>query len=217
MEVGDRDGDGIPDSDDACPDQPETWNGYDDNDGCPDDPDTDNDRVVDSHDHCLVDPEDRDGYLDDDGCPDLDNDADGIPDTADKCPNQAEDLDGWQDEDGCPDPDNDGDTVLDLDDMCPNVPGSPGGERPGCPKKDQLVGGDGERDSDHTTDPLCVQQGDQSSKNSWPILDAVAAVLRDNSQMKIEIQGHTDNVGNNAYNLIRSRSSGPDSVRGNVP
>lgn len=33
---GDRDGDGIPDSVDKCPDQPETFNGVDDTDGCPD-------------------------------------------------------------------------------------------------------------------------------------------------------------------------------------
>ncbi len=32
----DRDGDGIPDSADKCPDQPETQNGYEDDDGCPD-------------------------------------------------------------------------------------------------------------------------------------------------------------------------------------
>lgn len=32
----DSDGDGIPDSRDQCPDQPETYNGYQDGDGCPD-------------------------------------------------------------------------------------------------------------------------------------------------------------------------------------
>jgi C1A family cysteine protease len=32
----DSDGDGIPDINDACPFQPETYNGYQDNDGCPD-------------------------------------------------------------------------------------------------------------------------------------------------------------------------------------
>jgi outer membrane protein OmpA-like peptidoglycan-associated protein len=32
----DRDGDGIPDKDDKCPDKPETFNGYQDADGCPD-------------------------------------------------------------------------------------------------------------------------------------------------------------------------------------
>jgi hypothetical protein len=33
---GDRDGDGIADADDRCPDEPETFNGQDDDDGCPD-------------------------------------------------------------------------------------------------------------------------------------------------------------------------------------
>ncbi len=33
---GDRDGDGIPDSMDRCPDEPETFNGFQDDDGCPD-------------------------------------------------------------------------------------------------------------------------------------------------------------------------------------
>jgi outer membrane protein OmpA-like peptidoglycan-associated protein len=33
---GDRDGDRIPDAIDACPDEPETYNGYQDADGCPD-------------------------------------------------------------------------------------------------------------------------------------------------------------------------------------
>jgi OOP family OmpA-OmpF porin len=205
VEPGDRDGDGFPDTDDSCPDAPETWNGVDDNDGCPDDPDTDNDRVTDSHDSCLVEPEDRDGYLDDDGCPDLDNDADGIPDAVDKCPNQAEDLDGWQDEDGCPDPDNDSDTVLDLDDYCPNLPGPPGGERAGCPKKNQLVV--------VTANEIRILQQVHFAfnkatilKDSFKLLDSVAEVLRDNGAMRIEIQGHTDNVGDMAYNMKLSQS-----------
>jgi hypothetical protein len=35
-EKADRDGDGIPDDVDKCPDDPETMNGFDDDDGCPD-------------------------------------------------------------------------------------------------------------------------------------------------------------------------------------
>jgi outer membrane protein OmpA-like peptidoglycan-associated protein len=44
----DRDGDGIPDADDACPDQPETMNGVEDQDGCPDEGAfvVQNDRIV---------------------------------------------------------------------------------------------------------------------------------------------------------------------------
>lgn len=34
--LADRDGDGIPDSVDKCPDEPETFNGFQDDDGCPD-------------------------------------------------------------------------------------------------------------------------------------------------------------------------------------
>jgi outer membrane protein OmpA-like peptidoglycan-associated protein len=199
---GDRDGDGYPDAEDSCPDQPETWNGFDDNDGCPDDPDTDKDGIPDSKDSCILEPEDKDGYLDDDGCPDLDNDADGIPDTVDKCPNQPEDIDGWQDDDGCPDPDNDGDIVLDQDDYCPNTPGSPGGDRPGCPKKNQFVV--------VTATEIRITQQIQfafnkativAKGNSFQILDAVVSILKDNPKISLEVQGHTDNVGDPAYNM----------------
>ncbi len=184
---GDRDGDGFPDADDSCPDQPETWNGFDDNDGCPDDPDTDKDTITDSKDSCVLEPEDRDGYLDDDGCPDLDNDADGILDAVDKCPNQPEDFDGWQDEDGCPDPDNDGDSVLDVDDFCPNTPGQPGGDRPGCPKKNQLIV--------VTANEIRILQQVRFAfnkatilKESFALLDQVVQALRDNPAMRVEVQ-----------------------------
>ena len=208
---GDRDGDGLLDDVDQCPDQPETYNGFEDLDGCPDDPDTDSDRIPDSKDQCLLDPEDMDGYLDDDGCPEPDNDADGLVDAKDKCPNQAEDLDGFQDEDGCPDPDNDGDTVLDVDDQCPNTPGAPGGERPGCPKKNSLVIVTGKEI--RITQQIQFDFDKATIKPvSYPILNEVRDVLRDNPKITLEIQGHTDNVGNAAYNLKLSQARA-DSVR----
>ena len=97
----DRDKDGIPDSRDKCPDDPEDYDGYMDSDGCPD-TDNDNDGIPDAVDKCPNDPEDKDGFEDDDGCPDPDNDNDGILDVSDKCPNEAEDFNGYEDEDGCP-------------------------------------------------------------------------------------------------------------------
>src|SRR5262249_38301529 len=101
---GDADGDGIPDSRDKCPNEPEDFDQFQDEDGRPD-PDDDNDGIPDAKDKCPELPEDRDGFQDEDGCPDPDNDKDGIPDVKDKCPNEPEDFDGFEDEDGCPDPD----------------------------------------------------------------------------------------------------------------
>ncbi|HEX4419034.1 MAG TPA: OmpA family protein [Kofleriaceae bacterium] len=130
----DRDGDGIPDSVDACPDEPEDKDGFQDEDGCPD-PDNDGDGIPDVDDKCPNEPEDKDGFQDADGCPDLDNDGDGIPDAIDKCPNEPEDKDGFEDEDGCPDDDNDGDGIPDAIDKCPNDPETVNGfeDADGCP------------------------------------------------------------------------------------
>jgi outer membrane protein OmpA-like peptidoglycan-associated protein len=84
--VGDRDGDGIPDDIDACPDEPEDHLGNDPSDGCPIPKDRDGDGIPDSVDKCPDQPEDKDGVDDEDGCPEDDQDKDGIPDAQDACP-----------------------------------------------------------------------------------------------------------------------------------
>jgi hypothetical protein len=106
----DTDGDGISDSSDSCMTEPETLNGYQDSDGCPDvvpPTDTDGDGISDSSDSCMTEPETLNGYQDSDGCPDVvpptDTDGDGISDSIDQCPTQAETVNGFQDTDGCPD------------------------------------------------------------------------------------------------------------------
>ncbi len=138
--IGDRDGDGFKDDVDKCPDDPEDFDGFQDQDGCPD-PDNDNDGILDVNDRCPNVPEDRDGDQDEDGCPeggDGDRDGDGIPDKRDKCPDQPEDRDGFQDADGCPDPDNDQDGIPDKLDKCPNDPEDKDGfqDADGCPDPD---------------------------------------------------------------------------------
>jgi OmpA-OmpF porin, OOP family len=65
----DRDSDGIPDDQDACPDRAEDYDGFEDSDGCPD-IDNDMDRVLDIADKCPNVPETYNGYEDEDGCPD---------------------------------------------------------------------------------------------------------------------------------------------------
>jgi outer membrane protein OmpA-like peptidoglycan-associated protein len=67
--VGDRDGDGIPDDVDKCPDEPEDMDGFEDEDGCPD-PDNDKDGIPDVSDACPNEPETVNGFQDEDGCPD---------------------------------------------------------------------------------------------------------------------------------------------------
>jgi len=84
----DRDGDGVLDDVDKCPDQP----GPAYNNGCPD-PDSDNDGVPDSKDRCPKEP----GPPFNDGCP-ADADKDGVMDNVDKCPNAP----GPKENDGCP-------------------------------------------------------------------------------------------------------------------
>ena len=197
----DNDGDGIRDKKDGPPDEhgwgkcmndPEDFDGFQDTDGCPD-PDNDGDGILDAADgpdgSCKNDPEDFDGFEDEDGCPDPDNDKDGIPDVSDKCPNEPEDIDNFQDEDGCPDPDNDGDGILDVDDNCPNDP---------------------ENKCNVSFNPCEIVITDkvyfrydkfEIDPKSFPLLDAVASVVLSQQWiLKIEVQGHTDSDGPDAYN-----------------
>jgi len=67
--ISDRDGDGIPDELDKCPDEPEDKDGFEDEDGCPD-PDNDKDGIPDTADACPNEPETVNGFQDEDGCPD---------------------------------------------------------------------------------------------------------------------------------------------------
>jgi OmpA-OmpF porin, OOP family len=138
--IGDRDGDGYKDDVDQCPDDPEDFDHFQDEDGCPE-PDNDRDGILDIDDECPLVPEDHDGDADEDGCPEGtigDRDGDGILDNVDQCPDDPEDRDGFEDEDGCPDPDNDKDGILDVDDLCPNDPEDKDNfeDQDGCPDPD---------------------------------------------------------------------------------
>jgi uncharacterized repeat protein (TIGR01451 family) len=214
----DRDGDGIPDVADRCPDQPEDRDGFEDQDGCPD-PDNDKDGVLDRDDRCINEP----GLAALRGCPD--RDGDGIPDIDDRCPDQPEDKDGFEDTDGCPDPDNDKDGVPDVADACPLEPGPAANK--GCPDPDRDVDGvpdrldncpdvKGSPDNAGCPEKQLVKIGDDRldilegvhfktdlaviEPHSYPVLDNVVAVLKAHGQLKIQIEGHTDSKGDPAYN-----------------
>jgi len=208
-EPDDRDGDGILDPDDACPDDPEDFDAYEDEDGCPEDQDSDGDGITDASDACVVEPEDQDGYLDRDGCPEPDNDLDGIVDVTDRCADEPEDIDGFRDTDGCPDLDNDSDSIPDATDRCPNEPGPV--EEEGCPRVYENV--------EVTTTHIRITQKVHFEFNraviqevSFGLLNTVAQVLRDFPQIRIEVQGHTDSRGGDAYNQRLSQQRA-DAVR----
>lgn len=101
-DMTDTDKDGVRDLVDACPEEPEDRDTFQDADGCPD-KDNDLDGVADVDDKCPLRPEDIDNWEDADGCPDPDNDGDGLVDAQDRCPVDPETKNGHRDEDGCPD------------------------------------------------------------------------------------------------------------------
>jgi|JI6StandDraft_1071083.scaffolds.fasta_scaffold04384_4 hypothetical protein len=187
---GDKDGDGIPDVSDACLEDSEDSDGYQDDDGCPD-LDNDGDGVVDVNDGCPAEPEDRDGYQDDDGCPERDNDGDNLPDIADRCPDAAEDLDGFDDSDGCPDEDNDGDGFADKGDKCPDDPETVNGvdDDDGCPDVRTQTGPVEAGDRIDLRGNKIEWNGAALSPASKVILGQVAGIIRD-KKLSIRVEVH---------------------------
>jgi OOP family OmpA-OmpF porin len=90
-----------------------------------------------------------------------------------------------------PPADSDGDAVLDNADRCPDTPRGTAVDAVGCTRRGSITlqGVNFETNAATLT-------GD-----SRPVLDAVAADLKKYPRLEIEVQGHTDNVGADAYNL----------------
>ena len=216
--LADRDGDGVIDTTDACPDAAEDKDGDADADGRPE-LDADQDGVVDCVpgcpspagqvcDACPTEPEDRDGFQDDDGCPDLDNDGDGVPDTDDECPA----VTGAAAVHGCPD--GDGDGIADAEDKCPTEvgvlqPDVP--DRSGCPKAYALIVV--KKDKIEIKQQVLFDSGKAVIKpGSFALLAEVGDAIRSSSLTRVLIDGHTDDVGDDAVNLKLSRDRA-DAVR----
>lgn len=177
----DRDKDGIADKNDKCPDVA----GITKFEGCPD---TDNDGIQDSEDNCPS----VAGIEKFQGCPDTDND--GIVDSEDRCPKVA----GAAEFKGCPD--RDGDKVADIDDKCPDVPGVVANK--GCPEVKEEV----KKIFTQALTGIQFETGkDIIRPTSFTILNNVVKVMQDNPEYLLEINGHTDNVGDDAANLDLSQ------------
>ena len=177
----DTDGDGIQDAEDKCP----NIKGIAAFNGCPD---TDGDGIQDAEDKCPT----VKGIAAFKGCPDTD--GDGIQDAEDRCPNAK----GSKELKGCPDKDADG--IADIDDKCPDVPGIK--ENKGCPEVKAEV----KKVFDQALQGIQFETGkDVIIKTSYPILDKVVNVMLENKEYNLNINGHTDNVGNANKNLVLSQ------------
>ena len=168
----DRDGDGIPDDTDECPDLAEDFDGIQDTDGCPED-DADGDGVLDTQDACPLVP----GVWWNDprknGCPAPDTDGDGVPDPVDACPA----VKGVPSEDpkknGCPsssqDRDNDG--IPDDADKCPDQAEDKDGfeDFDGCPDPDN--DGDGIPDKEDACPNVKGEPSTDPARNGCPSAD----------------------------------------------
>lgn len=181
----DTDNDGIKNSEDECPDVAGTL----EHQGCPD---TDLDGVIDQLDNCPT----VNGPKENIGCPWPDTDGDGLLDKDDQCPNQPGPLDNK----GCPHVDTDGDGILDKDDQCPSVKGVI--ENHGCPKIEAAA----QEILKTAFDNLEFNTGNAVIKDvSNSSLDELAKLLLKKTEWKLQIAGHTDNVGNDQANLLLSK------------
>jgi len=173
----DRDKDGVYDYLDDCPTTPK--GNYVNTRGCSQD--SDGDGISDDSDQCPGTPENVpvDSY----GCPPKDLDNDGILDIMDKCPGTAEGA--LVDANGCANPDQDQDGILDINDDCSGTPTGATVNSRGCwvISDIRFAPGKWELTSDH--------------KES---LIEVFNILKNNPDLRIEIQGHTDNTGPEAMN-----------------
>jgi OmpA-OmpF porin, OOP family len=183
----DRDGDGITDALDNCPDIAGTIKTH----GCP--PDTDNDGIFDKDDKCP----DKPGPVKYHGCPIPDQDGDGVNDEADLCPDKK----GPAEFNGCPVPDTDGDGIIDTEDKCPTIKGTAAYN--GCPPpiKREII----EKVNYAARKIFFATGSDKIVPGSFGPLDEVVAILKNNPTLKLVVEGHSDNVGNAATNLILSQ------------
>ena len=209
----DRDHDGIANPRDVCPDAAEDLDQHEDTDGCPE-TDNDRDRVPDAHDAAPNVPEDADDFEDWDGIPEPDNDHDGLLDAADRCPIVPEDRDGVADGDGCPEEDADGDHVPDGADRCPLTPGVHSAAHPECEGCPALACMTAEGTITILERVEFATGSDRILPASEPVLQAVQQILATNPQIhRLRVEGHTDDVGDDARNLALSQGRAESVMR----
>ncbi len=210
---GDRDGDGVFDDEDACPDVAGRRTNDPKTNGCPR-TDRDADGVFDDEDACPTVPGRRTDDPKTNGCPRTDRDGDGVFDDEDACP----DLKGVRTDDpktnGCPPPDRDSDGIPDASDACPDLPGIATNDPKtnGCPLSTGPARVEGDR---IVLDDIIHFDTDDSRVHhvSWPLVKKVADLIRANPDiLEVHVLGHADKIGTVEHNQILSKARA-ESVR----
>ena len=181
--VLDTDGDGVNDDLDKCPGTPAGT--AVDSSGCPLPQDDDGDGVTNDIDKCPGTP--AGARVDASGC-ELDSDGDGVGDSRDQCPNTP--AGAKVDERGC-ELDGDGDGIVDSQDKCPDTPKGERVDNTGCPFKKELLL-QGVKFDTNSADLL---------PESIPVLNNAIATLKRYPEVNVEVAGHTDSRGSDAFNL----------------
>jgi OOP family OmpA-OmpF porin len=157
--------------------------------------DSDGDGVADAMDKCPGTP--AGVKVDGVGCP-LDSDKDGVPDYLDKCPGTPAGV--KVDPSGCP-LDSDGDGMPDSMDKCPGTPAGVKVDATGCPITVLDAGA-----TSWTFNNINFEVSKADIKPaSYGILDEIATALGANPQLKVVVEGHTDNTGARAFNMELSK------------
>lgn len=188
----DEDSDGVFDEDDLCPLTPRGVRV--DEVGCR--IDTDRDDVWDEDDRC---PDTPAGVsVDPNGCA-IDTDADRVPDYLDECPGTPPgvSVDGF----GCR-IDSDADGVWDEDDQCPDTVGGTEVDDVGC----QILFDEEEEDVPLILEGVTFETASAVlTEDARAILNGIAAALVANSEIRVQVSGHTDGTGDRAYNMTLSQ------------
>ncbi len=182
--VLDRDGDGVLDADDKCPDVA----GLAALQGCPD---KDGDGITDADDKCPG----VAGLAKYQGCPIPDTDGDGINDEQDKCPT----VKGFVRYQGCAIPDTDSDGVNDEEDKCPTRVGPASNQ--GCP----VIAKEVIEKINFAAKNVFFSTGSYKLlPKSFKSLDEVVKLLKDDETLMIDVDGHTDAQGSDESNQVLS-------------
>jgi OOP family OmpA-OmpF porin len=134
------------------------------------------------------------------GCPLPDADRDGVADTQDRCADTAQGLIPDDARPGCPAADRDQDSVADPVDACPDEPGAPHPDprRNGCPSLVSI-----EHGQIRILEPVFFATNRETIlARSMPVLRAVANALLATPQIRrVSIEGHTDDIAGDDFNL----------------